>query len=185
MKTDKIGRKFGKLTVLSMAPSFVRKDRNGTFSMCKCACECGSHTIVRLNNLVSGITKSCGCLVKERSQNRSKGPPGEAGLIRVYVGYKGSAKKRNRKFELSKEQFKKLTQDACHYCGSPPVKLMTTGSKNSNYYYNGIDRKDNTLGYVLDNCLSCCECCNKAKGTKSYEEFIEWIKRLTSFRSIL
>jgi hypothetical protein len=46
----------------------------------------------------------------------------------------------------------------------------------------GIDRKDNTKGYVLENSLPCCYLCNRAKGDKPYEEFILWVVRLAQYR---
>ena len=50
MKVDRIGQKFNKLTIIDMAPSFKRKDGNGTFTMWKCVCECGSEVTVRTKN---------------------------------------------------------------------------------------------------------------------------------------
>lgn len=53
---DITGRVFGNLTVLSSAGW-----RDGTSFWC-CRCSCGQETEVRYSNLVSGHTKSCGCL---------------------------------------------------------------------------------------------------------------------------
>lgn len=53
---DKIGMKFGKLTILEKAE--VRKD--GTYVKCKC--DCGSTVSVRWGNLTSGAIQSCGCI---------------------------------------------------------------------------------------------------------------------------
>jgi hypothetical protein len=55
---------------------------------------------------------------------------------------------------------------------------MTTGNPYTDFIYNGIDRKINSIGYVYENCLPCCEICNKAKGTRTYEEYIEWMNRI-------
>ena len=43
------------------------------------------------------------------------------------------------------------------------------------FIYNGIDRKNNDMGYRLDNCVSCCTLCNRRKGGMEYAEFITWI----------
>lgn len=59
---------------------------------------------------------------------------------------------------------------------------MTTGNKYSEYIYNGIDRVDNAVGYILENCIPCCEFCNKAKGTKTYFDFLDWICRLIAYK---
>jgi len=52
---DLIGKKFGKLIVTKFA--FFKKKR--TYWHCKC--DCGKETVVRGDNLKSGLTNSCGC----------------------------------------------------------------------------------------------------------------------------
>lgn len=56
---DIIGMKYGKLTV----ESYSHSHNNKTYW--NCICECGNHTIVRGDQLKSGNTKSCGCLVHD------------------------------------------------------------------------------------------------------------------------
>jgi len=53
---DLTGQRFGKLTVLE------RTENIGTSAGCRCRCDCGNETFVRSSNLLSGGTKSCGCL---------------------------------------------------------------------------------------------------------------------------
>lgn len=52
------GNVFGKLTVLE----FVEFKKGK--SLWRCRCECGNETVVQYSNLISGHTKSCGCLQK-------------------------------------------------------------------------------------------------------------------------
>ena len=61
MTEDIIGKKFGKLLVLSKESKILSGD-----TLYKCLCDCGNITIVRKGQLKSGKTKSCGCLRKER-----------------------------------------------------------------------------------------------------------------------
>jgi hypothetical protein len=82
-----------------------------------------------------------------------------------YAQYKNNAKKRNKDFELTEEEFNVLKSPNCHYC-------------NINYNNSGIDRKDNNIGYVFKNCVPCCKICNIAKASLGYEEFREWVKRI-------
>lgn len=57
-----VGKRFGKLVVLEMAPVY----KNGQCSWI-CQCDCGLVTEpIAGSNLRRGITKSCGCLAKER-----------------------------------------------------------------------------------------------------------------------
>ena len=56
---DLSGQKFGRLTVLHLAHT----DHNGAHWACRC--DCGREHIAGRGNLVSGRTKSCGCLDRE------------------------------------------------------------------------------------------------------------------------
>lgn len=49
--------------------------------------------------------------------------------------------------------------------------------------YNGVDRKDNSIGYTIDNCVTACKLCNYAKKAMSYDNFIDWLDRITKFRT--
>lgn len=64
---DLTGKVFGRLTVLARAP---RDKRSGTRWVCRCSCTEAADLEVRANSLVSGATKSCGCLHRESSQAR-------------------------------------------------------------------------------------------------------------------
>ncbi len=54
---DLTGRKFGRLTVLEPLP-----ERQYGQTVWLCRCECGRNAKVSRKNLVSGNTRSCGCL---------------------------------------------------------------------------------------------------------------------------
>lgn len=54
-KIDLVGQKFGRLTVIALAPK-LSKDRRWL-----CKCDCGNLTIAVGGNLKSGHTTSCGC----------------------------------------------------------------------------------------------------------------------------
>ena len=55
-RLDLTGDKYGKLTVLGRAPDVGRQ------SAWRCRCGCGNEVVVRMCDLRSGHTKSCGCL---------------------------------------------------------------------------------------------------------------------------
>lgn len=61
---DLFGKIFGSLTAVSR--DFGRK--NAVYW--NCLCECGEKSCVTRSNLVSGATKSCGCLSKKMSSER-------------------------------------------------------------------------------------------------------------------
>ncbi|BDA82398.1 hypothetical protein [Staphylococcus phage vB_SsapH-Golestan-105-M] len=58
-----IGLKYGRLTI----QSFSHKDKYYHVFV-NCQCECGNTKTLRLNNLINGIAKSCGCLKSESSK---------------------------------------------------------------------------------------------------------------------
>ena len=62
---DRIGERFGRLTVIERAESYINP--NGTpRTAWKCKCDCGNEVVVLAQSLSNGATKSCGCLKKER-----------------------------------------------------------------------------------------------------------------------
>lgn len=62
---DLTGRVFHRLVVLDGPESKVYSGKRRTFW--KCVCECGAHIEALGESLVSGNTKSCGCLRSEKS----------------------------------------------------------------------------------------------------------------------
>lgn len=172
---DLTGKKFGRWTVLYR----VENDKSGA-SRWMCQCDCGKEIEVRGTNLRDGTTESCGCLQKKIVSEVHKIEYGLSAKKNVYDSYKRQAKRRDLLFELIFEQFLNLTQQSCHYCGSEPSNF-SKGNGNGSFTYNGIDRVDNNQGYIIENCVPCCWNCGRAKNNLSYDEFIEWGKRLGNY----
>lgn len=57
-RLDLTGDKYGMLTVLGRAPD------TGGQAAWRCQCDCGNETVVRMCDLRTGHTRSCGCLVR-------------------------------------------------------------------------------------------------------------------------
>lgn len=89
-----------------------------------------------------------------------------------YSEYRHNSKRRGIEFNLTSDEFKKIISQECHYCGGFSIDY------NPQSRGNGIDRKDNNIGYVIDNCLPCCSKCNFIKNSMPYSEFIKYIKRI-------
>lgn len=88
----------------------------------------------------------------------------------VFRHVRNMARKRNLKFEIDLEYYKKnLFKKPCYYCGG-----KTKG---------WLDRKNNdkSIGYTIDNVVSCCENCNKAKGVMAVEEFLNHILKIAEY----
>ena len=60
-KSNLIGQKFGKLTVISYSHE-ARDKRNSKHHYWNCKCDCGNEKIVDQNCLIHGSTQSCGCI---------------------------------------------------------------------------------------------------------------------------
>jgi hypothetical protein len=57
-------------------------------------------------------------------------------------------------------------------------KELLGNSVDGLFLRNGIDRLDNTIGYIEGNVVSCCDICNYSKHTKGYIEFLSWIDKV-------
>jgi len=153
----------------------------------KCICICGKIVIRKQSELLKGTAKSCGC-----KNNNIKTEPGAVGLKRLFGVYRRGAEKRNLEFKLSLEQVKFLTKQSCYYCKAFPNKFISVDTKknignrsieaikNAEYVYNGIDRKDNNIGYVFDNCLPCCYICNLMKRDMSHDDFLNHVGKINA-----
>lgn len=155
------GQKFGMLSVLN------KNGRNKRNQMVwKCLCDCGNTVNVQTNSLISKNTQSCGC-----AHRVGKGVAAMNGLFSLY---KISARKRNIKFEITINEFRKITKSNCFYCGAKPSQICSGATWDGDYIYNGIDRVRNNEGYEKGNCVACCKICNYAKRDMSFDDFIEW-----------
>ena len=171
------GQRFGRLVVLK----FTGTSKHGV-ALWLCKCDCGNEKIILSCSLVQVNTKSCGCLKIETDRQRMtemrapyKLPEGEAAFNSLHLQYRRSAARRDLPFCLTKDEFKKLTRGDCYYCGKSPQQRTSKHRVNGSYIYNGIDRRDNDLGYTIDNCVPCCTLCNLKKLAMSEDEFITWV----------
>ncbi len=112
-------------------------------------------------------------------------PQGQTGLNMLFRQYSDRAELHEAKMLLTMEQFKNLTSRNCHYCGVEPmlsIKAKGTPGDWGTYYYNGIDRVENSNhNYEIGNCVPCCHDCNISKRDMTTKEFYGWIDQLISF----
>lgn len=185
-RQDLTGLCFGNLTVVSPAEDRVvyYNNRRSTAPRWNCICCCGNKKIATSSDLRGGSISSCGCL-RGRHHNRVfKKPFGVSAFGEVHRGYKRGAKARGYLWDITTEQFKELIEKPRHYCGSK--KNNTTKNKPSRhgeYSYTGIDRVDNSIGYIIGNLVPCCKICNIAKRNLSVDDFNKWITQLVVFQN--
>lgn len=82
-----------------------------------------------------------------------------------FNSYKSASGHSGREFSLTKDQFNSFWNQKCTYCGEQINGV-------------GIDRIDNSKGYVIENCTPCCITCNNMKKTLTKEFFIEKCKKI-------
>ena len=124
-------------------------------------CTCGKEKVIRKRSVDEGRVLSCGCI---RSLYQPKLPKGEASFNTLFnQGYKARALRKKLEFTLSIEKFRELVTSNCFYCGATPSNIKKQPGHNGEFIYNGIDRVDSSIGYIEENCVSCCATCNKAK----------------------
>jgi len=89
-----------------------------------------------------------------------------------YGVYSRSARDKNLDFEISQEDFDKIVKEPCHYCDV----IQERG-------FNGIDRMASSIGYVTDNCVSCCKTCNYMKCSLSVDVFLKRIEHILTYNN--
>lgn len=107
---------------------------------------------------------------RKRSEINHKSPSYRWHLL------KQNAKKRDLIVSLTREQFESLSKEICYYCQG---RLdVDTG------WGTHLDRLDNSIGYTLENSMSCCHFCNRIKqDLLTAEETKEIIKLIIQLRN--
>ena len=176
---DYTGYIFGNIKVLELYGYCIVGGNKMPIYRCECQL-CHKIEFYRRDSLGGNhAIDGCRC---ERKPPTTRLEYGGAALNSVIKNYRQGAKVRGLIYALTREQFKILTSRKCYYCNASPSKSTKTANYNyfGEYIYNGIDRINNELGYILDNCVSCCYPCNSMKGELTQKEFFEKIQLINS-----
>lgn len=164
------GRVYGDLEVLRY--DGYRNNRTYWITRCKC----GREAPVSSTSMKSGSVKSClPCSGRKHQQTT---------LNRAYLSHKRSALDRGME-PLPRSEWDRIIVQKCHYCGKRETRNAIKSVRNSNprlkvavkddYLWDvqmvGVDRKDPSKEYSVDNCLPCCSLCNQIKMDLTYDEF--------------
>ena len=184
-----IGQKYNRLTVLEFAYSkkYLR--------YFKVKCDCGTIKEVKGTLMITGQTKSCGCLALEVRTSKE----GHTSFNHSYLRTKHNAASKNREFNLDFDYYCNLIIQDCVYCGEkaqPFNKYLkndgTVMDANAKYSKNCIDRawinintldrKNNDLGYTEENAVPCCWTCNQLKSEFHKDKFLRQVEKISKFQ---
>lgn len=113
----------------------------------------------------------------------------ELTVAQIWDKYRKDAKRRGYPFELTRQEVEDLIFANCQYCNRTPSNqqgkfsakvVRSNGSRMGTARYSGIDRMDNSVGYLAWNCVPCCSICNRAKHSLSYEEWTDWLRMISA-----
>lgn len=169
---NEVGKVFGYWTVVSRA-------ENDQFNNARwnCRCVCGNMGIVLGAHLRKGSSSSCGCFNKLRT--RETHSTDDSYFKRLFRNCKSGARVRNLDFCLTEEQYKELILKDCAYCGDAPYEPRFYARHDTGVFNcHGVDRVDNSVGYVLDNCVTACKLCNQIKMDATLEDFLTRVNKI-------
>lgn len=153
-----------------------------------CKCDCGNEFHCREDVLINRY--GChSCTNKKTSTEtalKKKNGIIHAGLKnRLLKDYRVGASRRGMEFNLTFEEFVKLVEQNCFYCGAKPelheYELQYMQKTQKPWLHNGIDRIDSSKGYTIDNVVPCCSKCNYAKHEMTTEEFKKWLQQIYKY----
>jgi hypothetical protein len=179
-----VGKRFSKLTVIK---DIYRPNKDAKLLVI-CDCNPNKEWEKVRSDVVKGNTTSCGHC--DDPVNGVIPPHAMPAVIlavknKIYRNYIMVAARRKKVWRLPKTVFHQLVSGDCHYCGFPPAtpkKIERVRCEKTVVYLNGVDRKDNTIGYTIDNSVSCCKTCNFAKRNMTYAEFSAYLDRVAKHR---
>lgn len=146
----KEGERFGRLTVIcEVEPKKYGKRCRVRQFLCKC--DCGNKTIVNMNNLRNGITRSCGCLRKELNKRYIEDcldKPQQSRLHNIWLAM------RNRCNSKKGKDYRNYASKGITVCDEwKDFNTFFKWAINNGYHPSlSIDRIDGNKGYSPDNC---------------------------------
>jgi hypothetical protein len=97
---------------------------------------------------------------------------------KAFISIRSNARARGIEVGLSEKDYFKIATNECFYCGIPPQEKPAPKDWQPSVFLHGLDRVDNSKGYFVENCVSCCYQCNWSKRDLSLEDWKGWISRI-------
>ena len=167
-KKNAIGQVFGRWLVLANTEPYITP-KGKKYTRYKCVCDCGAIGYPSRSSLVSGQSKSCGCLQKEVVSKLNKTTHGMSGtrLYNVWCGMK------SRCYCESKGRWERYGGRGITVCDEwrDCFTLFHNWAMENGYTDNlTIDRIDNNKGYEPSNCQFITNEANVRKMIKEHKE---------------
>jgi len=141
-KQARAGDKFGRLTLVE--PAGLVSGRPGW----RCLCDCGSVAVVQQKRLISGHTKSCGCIRKEGTATKH-GNRRRSCTSPTYISWQAMTQRCGDPARDSFGGYGGAGVTVCERWQSFPAFLEDMGERPDG---TTIDRIDGSLGYQPGNC---------------------------------
>lgn len=115
---------------------------------------------------------------------------GESGFNKLLAILRSNARSRKLDYSLDRDYVRALVLDDCFWCDGSPAdvgkfvsldrKVITPAAAKHSEFGPciGIDRMDNSVGYVPGNVVPCCHDCNWAKSNLSLAAWLALLSRL-------
>lgn len=94
-----------------------------------------------------------------------------------FSGKKSRTKRDGKPLHLEPIDYENFIKGDCYYC----LKPSNHEDSFENLTYNTVDRVNSDIGYLKENCVSCCAPCNAAKSNWSVQVFIAHTARIVAF----
>lgn len=180
-KEIKIGNYFNGLLILRIFRKKANSEKHFR-DYVEFKCPCGKIHESRKSKVQIGLVKSCGCRLARNKFPKSTPLVNKVDCLSSYFNtIINDANKRGIDFTLSKKEFKNIVTQKCTYCNSTGTRLIKFNGKEEIFI--GLDRIDNSKGYIKNNVCSCCSKCNMSKGKLTKEEFLKHIEQIYKFQN--
>ncbi len=144
---DLTGKTFNRLTALSCVPVKTENGKRTRINW-RCRCVCGAESLVRGNALMSGATKSCGCLHTEviTTHGATRG----GAMPRTYGNWVGMKSRCSSPSDPNWDRYGGRGITVCERWQDFANFLADMGEKPPGL---SLERVDNNAGYSPDNCI--------------------------------